>query len=356
MKVPLFYCISFAIPPFVPEAQLLETKEQPFVDKTWYVLMPSLLRCVLFQLVPKAGEFMTNVYTQSLQGEASGGETDFKHASGVKARRFGTLQFGRAFASASTYLGTKWDRLTIPFVVAFGIFVWDVLVRWQAYPPFILPSPWLVWRKFLTTVSEGTLVRHAGITLLEIIIGLCIGLSLAFVLGYLLGKNRLFERVVSPYIVASQSIPIVAIAPLLVIWFGSGLLSKVLVCALITFFPTLISTIVGIRNVDSDLIDLMRSLRASRWQLFRLLELPAAAPVIFGGLKLSVILSVVGAVVGEFMGADAGLGFLINLARGILDTPLMFVAVISLVIIAQGLYLLVSLAERWSLRWQQSGK
>ena len=135
------------------------------------------------------------------------------------------------------------------------------------------------------------------------------------------------DRLLAPYIVASQSIPIVALAPLLVIWFGSGLTSKVLVCALIAFFPTLISTIVGIRNVDPDLHDLMRSLRASRRQIFRLLELPAALPVIFGGLKLSVILAVVGAVVGEFVGADVGLGFLINLARGVLDTPLMFVAI-----------------------------
>ena len=137
-------------------------------------------------------------------------------------------------------------------------------------------------------------------------------------------------------------------------WFGSGLLSKVLVCALITFFPTLVNTIVGIRNVDTDLRDLMRSLRASRWQMFRLLDLPAAAPTIFGGLKLSVILSVVGAVVGEFVGADAGLGFLINLARGVLDTPLMFVAIISLIGLAQTLYMAVSALEAYYLRWQKN--
>jgi NitT/TauT family transport system permease protein len=182
---------------------------------------------------------------------------------------------------------------------------------------------------------------------------LALGLSTAFVLGYVLGKSRTVERLVAPYLVASQSVPIVAIAPLLVIWFGSGLLSKVLVCALITFFPTLVNTMVGVRNVDEDLRDLLRSLRAGWWQTFRLLELPAAMPVIFGGLKLSVILAVVGAVVGEFAGADAGLGYLINLARGVLDTPLMFVAVITLVLIAQGLYLLVALAESVTLRWQR---
>jgi NitT/TauT family transport system permease protein len=173
------------------------------------------------------------------------------------------------------------------------------------------------------------------------------------VLGYLLGKSRTVERLVSPYIVASQSVPIVAVAPLLVIWFGSGLTSKVLVCGLITFFPTLVNTMVGVRTVDEDLRDLMRMLRAGWWQTFRLLELPSALPVIFGGLKLSVILSVVGAVVGEFAGANAGLGYLINLARGVLDTPLMFVAVLALVVIAQTLYLLVAWGESVALRWQR---
>lgn len=242
--------------------------------------------------------------------------------------------------------------LPLAMIVA-GLLAWEGLVRWRGYPAFILPAPALVWSKFIAMVDEGTLARHGFATLVEISIGLTIGLGAALVIGYALGKNRSVERIVSPYIVASQSVPIVAIAPLLIIWFGSGLTSKVLVVALITFFPTLVSTIVGIRNVDADLRDLMRSLRASRWQMFRLLELPSALPVIFGGLKLSVILAVVGAVVGEFVGADVGLGFLINLARGVLDTPLMFVAVFVLIVIAQVLYLSVSIVEYYSLRWQR---
>ena len=241
----------------------------------------------------------------------------------------------------------------IPLVLVLGLLLWEGLVRWQAYPAFILPGPLVVARKFVTMAVDGTLLRHTQITLIEIALGLLLGLTTACLLGYLLGKQRTIERVVAPYIVASQSVPIVAIAPLLVIWLGSGILSKVLVCALITFFPMLINTIVGIRNVDRDLDDLMRSLRASRWQRFRLLEVPAALPVLFSGLKLSVILAVVGAVVGEFVGADVGLGFLINLARGVLDTPMMFVAIFCLVLIAQVLYLTVLLLERRYLRWQE---
>lgn len=269
-----------------------------------------------------------------------------------------TTGVGELSSPADTNRWRQWvfahlEHLLAPIVLILGIILWELLVRWREYPAFILPGPDVVWRKFLIVAADGSLWRHASVTLLEITLGLILGLSSALVLGYFLGKNRTIDRLVAPYIVASQSVPIVALAPLLVIWFGSGLTSKVLVCALITFFPTLISTIVGIRNVDPDLHDLMRSLRASRWQIFRLLELPAALPVIFGGLKLSVILAVVGAVVGEFVGADVGLGFVINLARGILDTPLMFVAIISLIVIAQILYLSVSLIESVCLRWQR---
>lgn len=243
--------------------------------------------------------------------------------------------------------------LAVPLALAVGLLVWEGLVRWQGYPPFILPGPGLVWRKLVAVAADGTLARHSVVTLTEVALGLALGLSAAVTLGYALGKSRTLDRLLSPFIVTSQTVPVVAVAPLLVIWFGSGLTSKVLVCALITFFPTLVSTMVGIRSVDPDLRDLMRSLRAGRWQVFRLLELPSALPVIVGGLKLSVILSVVGAVVGEFSGADVGLGFLINLARGVLDTPLMFVAVFSLVVIAQALYLVVAAFEAVALRWQR---
>lgn len=239
-------------------------------------------------------------------------------------------------------------------LAAVAIAGWELLVRWQEYPAFILPSPLLVVRKLAQTVVDGSLLRNSLVTLREVVLGLVLGVGAGLLLGYWLGKNRTVETLVAPWLVASQSIPIVAIAPLLVIWFGTGLLSKVLVCALITFFPTLISTIVGLRSLDPNLRDLMLSLQADRWQRFTLLELPAALPILFAGLKLSVILAVVGAVVGELMGANAGLGYMINLARGVFDTPLLFVAIIGLVLIAQLLYLCVALLERRYTRWRET--
>ncbi len=163
------------------------------------------------------------------------------------------------------------------------------------------------------------------------------------------------ESLVAPYLAASQAIPIVALAPLLVIWLGPGALSKIVVCALTLFFPVLINTIVGIRSVDRELVELLRSLQATRWQSFIYLEIPAALPVLLGGLKIGVTLSVIGAVVSEFVSADRGLGFLVNLARGLFDTPLMFVALFTLMAIALAMYLAVSALERRVLRRQGRG-
>lgn len=250
----------------------------------------------------------------------------------------------------------RWEIVLVP--VGMGVFVglW-ILVRWLGdYPTFVLPTPHEVWSKLLIVVADGTLWYHSLVTLAEILGGLALGLTTATLLGYVLAKSPVIERLLSPYIVASQSVPIVALAPLLIIWFGFGLFSKVLVCALTIFFPVLINTIVGLRSVEQDLVDLMKSLEASRWQVFRLLEVPAALPVLFGGLKVGVTLSVIGAVVGEFAQSDRGLGFLVNLAnRGLFDTPLMFVAFFVLMTIALSLYGLVTGLEALLLAWKREG-
>jgi NitT/TauT family transport system permease protein len=245
---------------------------------------------------------------------------------------------------------SAWRWLLLPASLAAGWLLWTGLVRLTGYPAFILPLPGQVWARFLQVLADGRLAYHAGVTLGEVLAGLALGLGLASALGYFIARSPGLERLLTPYIVASQAVPIVAIAPLLVIWFGSGLRSKVLICALIVFFPILINTVLGLRSVEPDLRDLFRSLRATTWQSFTKLELPAALPILLGGLKVGATLSVIGAVVGEFVGADRGLGFLINFARGQYDTALVFVAVISLVAIALGLYGGVTALERAVLR------
>jgi NitT/TauT family transport system permease protein len=253
---------------------------------------------------------------------------------------------GRPLIGSIVLLFRRRGGFLIPLLaVLLFLGVWEALVRIGGYPPFILPSPGRVYAKFLTVLADGLLWWHVRLTLGEITGGLALGLTAAVVLGYGMAKSHLLERLLSPYLVASQAVPVVALAPLLVIWFGSGQLSKVLVCALTIFFPMLVNTMIGVRSVDPDLIALMRSLRATRWQMFAKLEVPSALPVLLGGLKVSVTLSVIGAVVGEFVAADRGLGFLINLARGNFDTPLMFVALFTLVVIALLFYLAIVLVE-----------
>ncbi|MAT44805.1 MAG: ABC transporter permease [Anaerolineaceae bacterium] len=238
--------------------------------------------------------------------------------------------------------------------IGFALLVWFLVTRWGDLPAFILPSPMQVFNRFWISIFDGSLLRHSSYTLLEVALGLTIGSILATLTGYLLAKSPALERLISPYLVASQAIPVVAIAPLLVIWFGPGLFSKVLIAALIVFFPVLVNTVVGVRAVSKDYYDLMRSLRASRWQVLKYLEIPAALPVFFGGLRVGATLSVIGAVVGEFVGADRGLGFLINVGRGQYDTALVFVAIFALVLLALILYGLVILLERRFLAWQHS--
>jgi NitT/TauT family transport system permease protein len=234
-----------------------------------------------------------------------------------------------------------------------GLFAWWAFTSFSSIPSFIFPSPVDVWQKFIVVLQDGSLFFHTFITLQEVLSGLFLGLSAAIVTGYLLAKSPIVERLLSPYIVASQSIPIVAIAPLLVIWLGPGILSKTLTSALIVFFPVLVNTIVGLRSVPEELYDLMKSLQASNWQRISKLEIPSALPVFLGGLRIGATLAVIGAVVGEFVGADKGLGFLVNVGRGLYDTALVFVAVFTLVLLALVLYGSVVFLESRLLSWQQ---
>jgi NitT/TauT family transport system permease protein len=243
----------------------------------------------------------------------------------------------------------------LPFLFAMAIcaLAWQLAAVFGGEPAFILPTPDGVAAEFARVLADGSLIRNSAFTLAEILGGMALGVGSAAVLGYLLSKSSLAERLLSPYIVATQAIPTVALAPLLVIWLGTGILSKILICALIVFFPVLVNTVVGIRTVSENLRELMRSLGATRWQTFRHLELPAALPVLLGGLKVGATLSVIGAVVGEFIGADRGLGFLINVARGQFNTALVFVGVFTLVVLALSLYGLVALAEAVFLAWRE---
>lgn len=242
-----------------------------------------------------------------------------------------------------------------PIIISLAVFLlgWHLLTRYSGLPNFILPSPFSVWTRFLKAVDDGSLLYHTGITLVEIVLGLIAGVVFATVVGYMLAKSRSLEKVLSPYLVASQAIPVIAIAPLLVIWLGDGILSKVVIGALIVFFPVLVNTVVGVRAVPTALYDLMNSLHASRAQILWKVEVPASLPVFLGGLRIGATLSVIGAIVGELVDAESGLGFLLQLGDFQYDTPMVFVAVFTLVALALTLYGIVRSLENKFLKWQE---
>ena len=251
----------------------------------------------------------------------------------------------------------RWLRRLAPAVtVLLVLVVWQSVVLLEIYPRFIIPAPLEVWASFLKVLGDGTLLKHIHVTLSEMLIGLAVGVVFGTVLGYLIAKNTILDEMLSPIIVAFQATPVVAYAPLLIIWFGSGIMSKIITTAIIVFFPTLMNVVVGLRNVPQNLRELMRSMRATPQQTFLKLEVPAALPVLLTGLKTSATLAVIGAVVGEFVGASEGLGFLVVSARSRFDTPLVLVTVFTMTALALSLYLLISLLERFLLRWQHRSR
>jgi putative riboflavin transport system permease protein len=226
--------------------------------------------------------------------------------------------------------------------------IWKAVTVIGGLPEYILPAPEVVVERGVRAVGSGVLWPHVGVTLLEILLGFVAGAVAAVIVGVLLAKSPFVERALSPYIVAAQAIPILALAPLLDIWFGGGLLARVVICALIVFFPIAIATMVGVRSTDPLLDEMLRSLGATSTQRTRLLEIPSALPVIFGGLRVGVTLAVIGAVVAEWASSgDTGVGVLINIAnQGLFDTPLMFVALAVLAIIGLAFYGGVVTVER----------
>jgi NitT/TauT family transport system permease protein len=252
------------------------------------------------------------------------------------------------------WLAKNIQFVLIPFGLMVFIVAWEIFVAVKQYPIFILPTPRDVTAAWIDNWSNGNLPRHVGITLTEIVLGFGIAFAFASVLGYALAKSPLIEKIISPYLVASQAVPLVAVGPLVIIWIKIGLVQNSLVAALVCFFPMLVNTTVGVRGAGQEQRELMRSYGADAWQVFFKLELPAATPVIFGGVRVGSTLAVVGVIVVEMLWADRGLGFLLNFARGALDTPMLFATVATIATLALGIYIAVVVLERWAVRWKRS--
>jgi NitT/TauT family transport system permease protein len=240
------------------------------------------------------------------------------------------------------------------FCVSVG--TWEAVVWAFQIPVFVLPPPSSVVVALWRGIASGVYVQHLGYTLLETLLGFILGSALGFFLGTAVAMNRYVEYFLYPYIVMFQALPKVALAPLIIVWFGLGLTSKVVNAALVAFFPLLVNTMVGLRSADEDRLQLMRSLAATEGQIFWMLRLPNALPFVMAGLDVAMILSLIGAIVAEFVGAKSGLGMLIQSMNFTMDVSGQFSVLLILSVVGLALNRCILLVRRRVLFWDASEK
>lgn len=250
---------------------------------------------------------------------------------------------------------TEPGRFPLGSVLVTGLLLllaWQGLVTATGMPPWLLPSPVAVARRFVEVAADGTLRMHLVPTVLESLGGFALALLAGTSLGYLIAHSRRLERVVAPYLAALQSVPVIAVAPLLVVWTANGLLRNILVAAIVVFFPIFSSTVTGVRGIPRELREVAKVEGAQRRQTLRYVEMPLALPTLFSGIRTSLAYATTGAVVAEFVGTRYGLGAMINIARGMLDVPLLFVAILCLVAITLVFAMILTGLERWLTSWR----
>ena len=258
-------------------------------------------------------------------------------------------------------LRTRPELVLAPTLLVVLLLVWQYGVIWLDVPTYILPPPSDVavalWRGLDAGIfSRGGYWLHTGVTLSEVLLGFVIGSTAGLVLGTIISQVRIIEATFSVYLIAIQSLPKIALAPIIVLWFGFGLTSKVVIICLLTFFPLLVNSMAGFRAVEPERIELMRAIGANGWQMFWKVRLPSAMPYIFAGLDMAAVFAVVGAVVGEFVGAQRGLGVLILSMNASMDTAGTFSVFIILSLIGVLLHGVLKIVSRRVLFWSGSGQ
>jgi NitT/TauT family transport system permease protein len=243
----------------------------------------------------------------------------------------------------------QWAAAPLALVVA--IVLWQVVLVAFDVPGYLVPTP--VEVRGSLTANWAPLLGHTWVTLAESLIGFGLSVAIGVPLAMLIVSSRVLERILYPLLVASQAVPKVALAPLLVVWMGYGVGPKVVVALLIAFFPVVVNTATGLSAVQSEMIMLVRSMGASRWDVFRKIRFPTAVPSVLAGFKVAIALAVVGAVVGEFVGSRSGLGYYLLVATGNFDTPLVFACIVVLTILGVVLFYAVSGAGRLLGRWNR---
>jgi NitT/TauT family transport system permease protein len=248
------------------------------------------------------------------------------------------------------------QRMMIGSVLLLILFLaaWEWLPEALGVPQFIIPKASRVWDEFLRMIDRDRLFYHTGITAMQVLVGFVLGMLLGMMVGFVLGMSPTAEFMLSPYILALQIAPKVAFAPLFVMWFGYTVYPKILVAVLIVFFPVMINVLGAVRAIDPDIVRLARSFKAGRVQIFRKIEFPASLPPFFAGLRIAATLAVIGVVVGEIVGGNTGLGYLLTFGEGSGNTSMVFVAIIMLTLVGIVLYGAIVLIENRVLHWLPS--
>jgi NitT/TauT family transport system permease protein len=234
------------------------------------------------------------------------------------------------------------------------VIIWKLVIALFDVSPFVLPQPEDVLKGVKELVNSDGFWTDVRVTLTETLVGFAIALALGIILGTILGRVMWLEQAARPVIVASQVVPKVALIPLFIIWFGFGMTSKIIIVALLAFFPILLNVILGVRSVDSGHRDVMRSLNASRWETFRRLEYPSTLPYILAGMEVGIVFAVVGAIVGEYLGGDQGLGYRIVTSLNNLQAETLFAVILVLTLFGFLLYLAVIALKRFLIPWHDS--
>jgi len=245
-----------------------------------------------------------------------------------------------------------WDTVIQIGVFFAVILAWHLYVTWGNVPSFVLPGPGPVLAKIVEIAKNGSLWRHAGMTLYEIVVGFAFGTALGALVGYVLAHWRTLENLLQPYILFAQTAPKIALIPLFVIWFGLGMTSKIVLIVSNVFFPVMINTMLGLRSVPAELNELMTLLKASRWQRLFHIEIPSAFPLFMAGLRLAIIQATIAAIVAEWIAGDVGLGFLLVYGNTTYDAHLLLAAVVATNVVGIACYLALLAIERRLLRWQ----
>ena len=251
------------------------------------------------------------------------------------------------------YVRARPQALLIPLVFVIAVGSWEWVVRAWSIPAYLVPAPSTVSGALVRGMRSGLYLTNFWVTLAEALLGFVIASVAGIMLGAVIAQFRVVERTFYPYLVALQTLPKIAIAPLIIVWFGFGVPSKIIVAATVAFFPVLVNVIVGLKTIDAAKLDLMRSLRASRWQTFRLVTFPNALPFVFAGLDIAIVFSVLGGIVGEFVGAQRGLGNLILQFNFALDIAGVFAVLILLSVMGVALHLIMQAVQKRVIFWAE---